>query len=192
VAAQAPYASHTGREIGFSWGFATPGGDVPFGIRSHRATERYVLAVLEAVRSRYHVDESRIFLMGFSQGAGQAFSIGLKHPEIFRGVIPIGGWLDAGEHPLAARERQAKHGLFLVCHSPEDTMVQWQRSLEPARAYLERHGIRHAVLSYPGGHSIPEELARAIVAWIDDPKPLAPPLDAPEKAEEAPEEDEEK
>jgi phospholipase/carboxylesterase len=181
VAVQAPYASHGGERIGFSWGFATQGGNRKMGISSHLATEQYVLNVIEAVKRAYPVDERNIFLMGFSQGAGQSFSIGLKHPDLFRGVIPIGGWVQAGEHPRARMDHAAKNSLFLICHSPEDRMVEYERCNEAKKLFNE-HDVPHAVLDYPGGHSLPVPLMKAIAAWIADPKAEAPTLPVAEKA----------
>ena len=181
VAVQAPYASHGGSRIGFSWGFATEGGDTRMGNTSHALTETLVLKVLETVKRHYRVDERKVFLMGFSQGAGQAFSIGMKHPEKFAGVIPIGGWLDSGEHAPNAVRRAAKDGLFLICHSPQDRVVEWN-SCEQAKTFLEENEIAHAVLSYPGGHSLPVGLVKAVAAWIAKPGPTAPELPAKPKA----------
>jgi phospholipase/carboxylesterase len=157
------------------------GAERPAGIASHRLTERYVLEVLETVKRNYNVDERNVFLMGFSQGASQAFSIGLKHPEVFRGIIPIGGWCDDAEHPPARLARAREHGLVLICHSPDDRRVEWE-ACEKATAFLKTAGVAHAVLRYPGGHRIPTELTRAIAAWIAKPGPTAPELPAsPEK-----------
>ncbi len=46
---------------------------------------------LEAVKRSHRVDEKRIVLLGFSQGAAMAFHIGMQEPFRFRGVIPIAG-----------------------------------------------------------------------------------------------------
>ncbi|HBH52981.1 MAG TPA: hypothetical protein DDY91_13930 [Planctomycetaceae bacterium] len=53
--------------------------------------------VLEALRDagrRFHVDHDRVFLAGHLMGADAAFDIGLSHPDLFAGVLPLGGVSD--------------------------------------------------------------------------------------------------
>jgi pimeloyl-ACP methyl ester carboxylesterase len=50
-----------------------------------------VTDVLRDVRRRFQVDSDRVFLFGLGQGANMAFDIGLAHPDLFAGVMPMGG-----------------------------------------------------------------------------------------------------
>jgi hypothetical protein len=50
-----------------------------------------VLDVLWEVRRRFWVDADRVFLTGFGDGANMAFDVGLSHPHVFAGVLPMGG-----------------------------------------------------------------------------------------------------
>ncbi|HEY1861135.1 MAG TPA: PHB depolymerase family esterase [Gemmataceae bacterium] len=50
-----------------------------------------VLDVLRDVRRRFQVDSDRVFLFGFGQGANMAYDVGLAHPDLFAGVIPMSG-----------------------------------------------------------------------------------------------------
>jgi len=168
-APQAPYAFGGGGRVGYSWSLRDPGTGTAAQLRSRLLAERYVLDVLAAVKREHRVDERRVFLLGFSQGAGMAFTIGLKHPDLFRGVIPVGGWSDPGEHRPAALDRAARHGQFLVCHSPEDRVVPFS-SCETAAKLLRDHDVPHRVLRYEGGHSMPKGLVKRIVAWIEKPE----------------------
>jgi predicted esterase len=49
-----------------------------------------VLDVLHDLRRHFPVDSDRVFLLGFGQGGNMAFDVGLSHPDLFAGVIPIG------------------------------------------------------------------------------------------------------
>jgi poly(3-hydroxybutyrate) depolymerase len=53
-----------------------------------------VLASLRDARRRFHVDSDRVFLSGHEMGGDAAFDIGLSHPDLFAGVIPITGVSD--------------------------------------------------------------------------------------------------
>jgi pimeloyl-ACP methyl ester carboxylesterase len=55
-------------------------------------TDREHEAVMNAVRDlrrRYQVDSDRVFLFGLGEGGKGAFDIGLTHPDVFAGVLPM-------------------------------------------------------------------------------------------------------
>jgi phospholipase/carboxylesterase len=135
-----------------------------------------VLACIDAVRQHYRVDAQRIYVLGFSQGAGQAVSVGLHHPGLFRGIIAIGGWVDRAEYTRKELHRASREALVLLCHSPEDRVVPFS-ACESGAAFLEAHEVPYAVRAYPGGHRLPRELLQSILTWIEEPGPVAPALE---------------
>lgn len=50
-----------------------------------------VVNALRDLRRRFNTDEDRVFLFGLGDGAAAAFDIGLGHPDLFAGVLPMGG-----------------------------------------------------------------------------------------------------
>ena len=50
-----------------------------------------ILKSIDHVRKCYHVDSDRIFLAGHGMGADACFDVGMAHPGLFAGVIPIAG-----------------------------------------------------------------------------------------------------
>jgi hypothetical protein len=68
------YVEKDAREYGYS-------------MTSHDAVLR---SILDA-RKRFNVDSDRIFLTGHEMGGDAAFDIGMSHPDLFAGVIPING-----------------------------------------------------------------------------------------------------
>ncbi len=50
-----------------------------------------VLQSIRDARKRFHIDSDRIFLAGHGMGGDAAFDIGMSHPDVFAGVIPIAG-----------------------------------------------------------------------------------------------------
>lgn len=65
------------------------------------ASHQAVIDALRDVQHRFSVDSNRVFLSGHGMGADAAWDIGLAHPHLFAGVIPISGAID----------RHAKHYL---------------------------------------------------------------------------------
>lgn len=50
-----------------------------------------VIQSIRDARKRFNVDSDRVFLSGHGTGADAAFDIGMSHPDLFAGVIPIAG-----------------------------------------------------------------------------------------------------
>jgi pimeloyl-ACP methyl ester carboxylesterase len=44
---------------------------------------------LRDLRRRFNVDSDRVFLFGFQEGGTLAFDVGLGHPDLFAGVVPM-------------------------------------------------------------------------------------------------------
>lgn len=48
-----------------------------------------VLNVLLDVNRRFAVDSDRVFLVGVGEGGAMAYDVGLSHPDLFAGVVPV-------------------------------------------------------------------------------------------------------
>ncbi len=53
-----------------------------------------VLTVLNEVERLYHVDKSRVFLLGASMGGYGTYTVGLHHPDLWAGLVPVCGQAD--------------------------------------------------------------------------------------------------
>ena len=51
--------------------------------------EEGVLETLEEVEKRFPIDPDRVFLMGHSMGGCGSYEIGLHHPDLFGGIMPL-------------------------------------------------------------------------------------------------------
>src|SRR5262249_9094835 len=52
---------------------------------------RAVLDVLADLKRHFQVDSDRVFLSGCGDGADMAYDVGLSHPDLFAGVVPVSG-----------------------------------------------------------------------------------------------------
>jgi predicted esterase len=48
-----------------------------------------VLNTLRDLKRHFNVDEDRVFLFGLGEGGAMAFDVGLGHPDLFAGVLPM-------------------------------------------------------------------------------------------------------
>ncbi|HLJ11087.1 MAG TPA: hypothetical protein VKU82_07855, partial [Planctomycetaceae bacterium] len=53
-----------------------------------------VVSAMRDARKRFSVDSDRVFLAGHGMGADAAWDMGLSHPYLFAGIIPISGAID--------------------------------------------------------------------------------------------------
>lgn len=153
-----PYSTSS---VGFTWLWWTADGELP---GSRQNAENYVLTVVEELREKY--EPQRVYLMGFSQGAGMTYDIALKNPEIFDGALPFGGWLDTEEMGLTEADLEAAADLpFFICHGEEDSSVPFEAG-QSASELLEGLGYDVSFHAFAGGHFVPEDAVTAAVEWI--------------------------
>jgi len=50
-----------------------------------------VLEVLRELRRQFQVDSDKVFVSGLGEGGNMAYDVGLAHPDLFAGVLPMGG-----------------------------------------------------------------------------------------------------
>ena len=68
-----------------------------------------VQLTLDYVWQRFDIDPQRVVLTGFSQGGFMAMAIGLRHPNLFTGVIPMaGGYIPNIDAPKPATGRDPR------------------------------------------------------------------------------------
>jgi pimeloyl-ACP methyl ester carboxylesterase len=53
-------------------------------------SEKVVMAILEYAKATYPIDEERIYLAGYSMGGATTAMIGLRNPDIFAAIAPMG------------------------------------------------------------------------------------------------------
>jgi poly(3-hydroxybutyrate) depolymerase len=64
--------------IGGTWDYASTKNDYTF-----------LLAIIDTLDSKYHIDRSKVYVAGFSQGGGMTVYIGFQYPDIFAAIAPV-------------------------------------------------------------------------------------------------------
>jgi phospholipase/carboxylesterase len=161
AAPETPYPFVDGGDVGYSWG-TDAAGDTTSASAARLLTEEYVLRVADAVAGRYGVDKT--FLLGFSQGCGLAYEVGIRHSRRFAGIICFGGWLDTTwvkpAAVLAAKDLPVFSG-----HAKDDRVVEYKSATE-ARAILKKAGYRVEAFDFIGGHRVPPEGLLKAQEWM--------------------------
>ena len=92
----------------------------------------------DLVYRRYPIDPARQALLGYSDGASYALSVGLSNPQLFRALMAwAAGFiaLDPGFDPDAARKPD-----ILLEYGTHDQIFPFEHVALPMRANLERAG----------------------------------------------------
>lgn len=106
------------------------------------------------IRQKYGIAAEKTYIIGFSQGAMLAIYCALTNKQTFGGAFSISG-LIAGEKKLAG-EICSLPPVYLF-HGKDDLKVQY-KTLPLTEKWLQKHGIRPYVVSYPHlAHKICEE-----------------------------------
>jgi phospholipase/carboxylesterase len=162
VSARAPREA---QPMGYSWF------DIDFTESPPRLDPRHVVESRDAILRfaaeaalAHGADASRIWLVGFSQGASMASAAALARPERFRGIAALSGRIP--RPALAAAPPPALADLpILWQHGRADPVVPVAFGRE-ARDVLAALGARVDYREYPIGHEISEESLGDLSEWL--------------------------
>jgi predicted esterase len=123
--------------------------------------------------ARTAVDPSHVVLLGFSDGASYALSLGLSNPKLFTTVIALSpGMLD----PPRRVDRQQQ---VFIAHGRADRVLFFDAARDMAEG-LRRDGHNIRFQPFEGGHQIdPDSLAQALEWAFGLQAPAPPPTSSP-------------
>lgn len=148
--------------------FAAPrgaGNAVPPKLRA-----RIVLDVLDDLRRHYPVDPDRTYLAGFSGGARVSCGTAFALPELFGGVLAVGGALNPREESWLRQRAVERLSVALLTGEKDFNRGELERWRGPL---LSDVGIRARVWTQKAlGHSMPgEKLLAEAWLWLEQDLP---------------------
>ena len=121
-------------------------------------------ALLEDVFERFSVDPKRLALGGFSDGASYALSLGLANGDLFTHLIAFSpGFIPPGR-------RRGRPAVY-VSHGVSDPVLPVGRCSRRIVPSLRRAGYDVDYREFPGGHTVPPDLAREALGSLSSPLP---------------------
>lgn len=162
VSARAP---HEAQPMGYSW-FDIDFGEFPPRIDFAQVVESRaaILRFVGEAAGAYGADPSRVWLVGFSQGASMAAACALARPELLRGIVAHSGRIARRAVPSTAVPGLAGFPV-LWQHGRADPVVPVAFGHE-ARDLLVGLGLRLDYLEYPIGHEISEQGLLDMTGWL--------------------------
>ena len=121
----------------------------------------FIDRVLEKVFATYAVDERKLAIQGFSDGASYALSLGLTNGDLFRHIMAFSPGFSAEGEP------RGKPRIF-VAHGIHDTVLPIDQTSRQIVPRLEDDGYDVTFVEFNGGHERRPEIAgRAVAWWLD-------------------------
>jgi predicted esterase len=133
--------------------------DVPDLIERTRELAEFVRAAAD----EYKFDPTRVFGVGYSNGANIAASLLLLHPGVLRGAVLFRPMV-----PLVPESRPRLAGIPVFVAAGEDDWIVPYGQTRELIALLEDAGAKVTLHVDPGGHALTGDDITAARAWLAD------------------------
>ena len=126
-----------------------------------------IMNCVNSAQSLYDTDPSNISLLGFSQGCILSIALALNHPEKFKNIIGLSGYICKEFLNDPQDEKAYKHLNFYCSHGSSDQVipVEWARETPK---HLESLGIKNHYSEFPVGHGVAAENFFEFKQWLID------------------------
>jgi len=163
---QYPLSTHMGPQwFRRSWSITAAGKEA--WKTSDAMVSTYILKTIEQVSQDHRISD--VYLMGFSQGAVYAYTIGLQNPDKIKGVIGFSGYLmepDGAHSILTAGDIEAASDLRLyIAHGVDDAAVD-VKTARKLKTLFEANGYDLTYTEFQGRHDIQAEIFNQAVDWM--------------------------
>lgn len=143
------------RSFGMTWDLisAATQGAAAAGAPSKRPDLDFLEYAYDLIFRRYPVDAGRLGLIGYSDGASYALSVGLSNPELFQAVMGWAAGFVAIENDAAAPG--VRRPAVLVEYGTHDELFPFEQVAVPMREQLEAFGCAVTFRVDEGGRHWP-------------------------------------
>ncbi|PTQ13222.1 phospholipase [Sphingomonas oleivorans] len=113
---------------------------------------------LAQIFSRYAVDPERVAIIGFSDGASYALSLGANNAGLFRHVVALAPGMMM---PIRGKARSR----IFIAHGRNDKVLPLGDTSRRFAPELRRAGFEVQLLLFDGGHEMPAPVIEQALAW---------------------------
>ncbi|MFF1252713.1 alpha/beta hydrolase [Pseudarthrobacter sp. NPDC058329] len=114
---------------------------------------------MERIFQQVFVDQNRIGVGGFSDGASYALALGLANGDLFSRVVAF----SPGFVPTVPRSGKPR---VFVSHGDTDAVLPIDRTSRRLVPALQAGGYDVTYREFPGPHTVPPAIAREAVDWL--------------------------
>ena len=127
-----------------------------------------IIAFINQMVLKYNADKTKVFLMGFSQGAMMSFSVGLTSPQTIKGLVAMSGRILPQVKSQIATADQLQNLKVMIAHGTKDPVVPFINAKESYN-YCDSLQLRPTFKDYPAEHTITNQEFEDVINWL---KPL--------------------
>jgi phospholipase/carboxylesterase len=168
-------APFKGSDVGYSWYELnrTRSNELTSNYNELKESKAKILSFISNACKSYKADSTKVFLMGFSQGAIMAFDIALTNPKKIAGILALSGkMLEETKTAKLDATSVAKLKIF-IAHGNSDNVISIKEA-EKATEFLKTNAIKEVTYkNYEMPHSISGAELNDIKAWLK--KQINPP-----------------
>lgn len=137
------------------------------GLPHQEPFERILMEIqqfIETAKRHFDIDENRIYLLGFSQGAILSQTLASIMGNKLAGIVSLSGYLP---EIVETMEHNSMNGLrVFIAHGQQDNIIPFSWS-EKSRQYFEENGAEVVYYTYTGGHYITQEVVDHIINYFN-------------------------
>jgi predicted esterase len=133
--------------------------------RSDNLNAGFIINIKNYLKQNYKIEKT--FLMGFSQGGGYAYSIGIKNSHEIEGIICFGSRLiDYKKYPWFLSEQDIENGNKLkvfIAHGVDDK----PKNASSAKRILKKNKYNVKLHMFEGGHYVNSEAFKSALEFME-------------------------
>lgn len=119
---------------------------------------------IERATERCNINRRKVLLVGFGSGGSMALRIGLRSPDLFSGIVAIGGGLPSTNGLFAGLNR-ARELPILLSHGRDSVDYNEDQVCNDLRL-LHTAGFNVTVRQYPCGDDLTDLMLRDANVWL--------------------------
>ncbi len=121
--------------------------------------EKNIMRAINAAMDQHKIDEDRIVIVGFSQGARMAYELAMRNPDTFRGLVPVAGRFQPSSDSPFSGDRLKRLRVYIMVGAEDK--AETIASNEKAVSLFSSAGAAVKLVKYDGvGHGFPKEADR--------------------------------
>ncbi|MHC8320995.1 alpha/beta hydrolase [Pseudomonas sp. GB2N2] len=131
-----------------------------------KTSGQVLLDFVAQAAKKYHTQASKVYLVGFSQGAIMSYEVGLRHPDAVGGIAALSGRILPVLKSELTHDKTLQPLAIFIGHGTADKRLPFIDGTE-ANSLLQSLSLKPEFHAYQGvGHNISAEEVRDLGAWL--------------------------
>jgi len=166
ISVQAPYPMQPYGNAWYAINYDAEQGKWSDDDQARTSRDKIAFFIDEACKA-YHLDETNVSLLGFSQGTILSYAVALSFPEKVKNVIALSGYIN--ENILAEGYANKNYSTLNIyaSHGTVDQVipVEWAQK---APKFLKKLNINHIYEEFPVGHGVAPQNFHSFKKWLEE------------------------